>query len=233
VIALASLAVAMLAFVGSHFLMSHPYRRAIVGNFGEAGFTGVYSIVAALTLLWVIVSWRMADNSMPVWIAPHWWWPVASGLMLVASILLAGSLVRNPAFPHPGAQKAPVRAATGVFAITRHPMNMAFALWALVHLSLWWSPRNLIVAAGILVLAIGGSIGQDRKKRAVQGQSWRAWEGRTSLVPFAALIKGRARWRDAVPGWIALGGGLLFWLLVTAFHATTVSPLAWLWQNKP
>jgi uncharacterized membrane protein len=230
-IATASLAVAMLAFVGSHFALSHPYRRTLVGHFGEAGFAGLYGIVAALTLLWVIVSWRTADNSMPVWIAPGWWWIVASGLMLVASILLAGSLVRNPAFPHPGAQKAPVRAATGVFAVTRHPMNMAFALWALVHLSLWWSARNLIVAAGILVLAVGGSIGQDVKKRAVQGQSWRAWEQRTSLLPFAALLEGRAKWKDAAPGWIALGGGLVFWLLVTAFHATTVSPLAWIYQN--
>jgi len=230
--ALASLALAVLAFVGSHFALSHPLRRTLVGHLGEAGFAGAYSIVAALTLLWVIVSWRTADNSMPVWIAPGWWWIVASGLMLVASILLAGSLVRNPAFPHPGAARPPVRPATGVFAITRHPMNMAFALWALVHLSLWWSARNLIVAAGILILAIGGSIGQDRKKRAVQGQSWGAWEAKTSLLPFAALLCGRAKWRDAAPGWIALGGGLLFWLLVTAFHATTVSPLAWIYQNS-
>lgn len=230
-IALASLALAMLAFVGSHLAFSHLYRRTIIGYFGEAGFTGVYSIVASMSLVGVFISWRAADNSMPVWIAPSWWWVVASGLMLVASILLVGSLVRNPAFPHPGAQKLAVRPATGVFAITRHPMNMAFALWALVHLSLWWSTRNLIVAAGILVLAIAGSIGQDAKKRAAQGQSWRSWEARTSLVPFAALIRGPAKWKDAAPGWIALGGGLLFWLLVTAFHATTVSPLAWVYQN--
>jgi uncharacterized membrane protein len=231
--ALASLALAMLAFVGSHFALSHLYRRTLIGHFGEAGFTGAYSIVASVTLFWVLVSWRAADNSLPVWIAPGWWWPVASGLMLVASVLLAGSLVRNPAFPHPGARKQPVRSATGVFAITRHPMNMAFALWALVHLSLWWSTRNLIVAAGILILAIGGSIGQDRKKRAAQGRSWSEWEARTSFVPFAALIGGRARWKDAAPGWIAVGGGLVFWLLVTAFHATRVSPLGWIWQNKP
>ena len=230
--ALAGLALAMLAFVGSHFMLSHLYRRTLIGHFGEAGFTGVYSIVASVTLLWVIVSWRMAEPSMPVWIAPGWWWVVASALMLVASILLVGSLVRNPAFPHPGAQKQAVRPATGVFAITRHPMNMAFALWALVHLSLWWSPRNLIVAAGILILAIAGSIGQDAKKRAVQGKSWSQWEARTSLVPFAALIRGRVKWKDAAPGWIALGGGLVFWLLVTAFHATTVSPLAWVYQNS-
>jgi uncharacterized membrane protein len=231
-IALTSLALAMLVFVGGHFLLSHVLRLTMLGHFGEAGYRGVYSIVASVSLFWVFVSWRAADKSMPVWIAPGWWWVVASGLMLVASVLLAGALVRNPAFPHPGAQKRAARPATGVFAITRHPMNMAFALWALVHLSLWWSARNLIVAAGILVLAVGGSIGQDINKRAALGRSWADWERRTSLVPFVALFQGRAKWKDAAPGWIALGGGLLFWLLVTAFHATTVSPLAWVYQNS-
>jgi uncharacterized membrane protein len=230
VIANAVLTLAMLAFVGSHFLLSHPLRLRMIRALGEAGFQGAYSIVAALTLLWVIVAWHWADG-LPWWIAPGWWWPVSSALMLVACILLVGSLLRNPAFPHPGAGKRKVRAATGVFAITRHPMNWAFALWALVHLSLWWSPRNLVVAAGILVLAMAGSVGQDRKKRAALGESWRQWEARTSFVPFGALAAGRARWADAAPGWIAGLGGLALWLAITSFHASTVSPLVWLWQS--
>jgi uncharacterized membrane protein len=152
--------------------------------------------------------------------------------MLLASILLVGSLVRNPAFPHPGAAPAKtIRAATGVFAITRHPMNSSFALWALVHLSLWWSARNLIVAFGILVLAIVGSIGQDRKKLAAIGGPWREWQARTSALPFGALVSGRAKWRDAAPGWVALVGGLALWLVVVTFHAPTVSPLALLFQG--
>jgi uncharacterized membrane protein len=230
VIALASLTLATLAFVGSHFAMSHPLRLRMIGALGEAGFQGAYSVVSALTLLWMIVAWHWASG-LPLWIAPDFWWPAASALMLAACILLVGSFVRNPAFPHPGAGKRPVRPATGVFAITRHPMNWAFALWALVHLSLWWSPRNLVVAAGILVLAIAGSVGQDRKKRAALGESWRLWEARTSFVPFAALAQGRARWAQAAPGWIAGLGGLALWLAVTTFHASTVSPLVWLWQS--
>jgi uncharacterized membrane protein len=105
-------------------------------------------------------------------------------------------------------------------------MNWSFALWALVHLSLWGSPRNLIVAGGILILAAAGSVGQDRKKRAAIGQAWRAWEAKTSFLPFGALVAGRAKWRDAAPGWAAFGGGLALWLLVTGFHAPQVSPVA-------
>jgi uncharacterized membrane protein len=151
--------------------------------------------------------------------------------MLVASILLAGSLIGNPAFPHPGATKLAAKPARGVFAITRHPMNWSFMLWALVHISVYGSPRNLVVSTGILVLAVFGSVGQDRKKRSTLGQSWRDWEGRTSFMPFGALLKGRAKWSAANPGWIALGGGSLFWLAVTSLHAPSASPLGWLGMN--
>jgi uncharacterized membrane protein len=222
VIALASLALATIAFVGSHFLMSHPLRLRLVRSLGERGFTLVYSVVAALTLLWMILAWRSINSSVPHWSAPEGVWWAASVLMLLALILLVGSVVRNPAFPNPGG-KPVVRPASGVFAITRHPMNWSFALWAIAHLAVWGSARNIIVAVGILILAIGGSIGQDRKKLRVVGESWRTWQDQTSFMPFGALLSGRASWRKAAPGWIAFGGGLLLWLLVTWFHAPSAS----------
>ena len=222
----ASLALATAAFVGTHLLMSHPLRAGLVRKLGERGFGGLYSLVAAVTLGWMIFAWRSVEKSSPAWIAPLWWWPIASALMLFALILLVGSFVRNPAFPHPGVEPQAPRPATGVFAITRHPMNWSFILWALVHISLWGSLRNLIVAVGILALALFGSIGQDRKKRALLEQSWRDWEARTSFVPFGALIAGRVRWRAAMPGTRALLLGLLLWLAITWWHAPMVSPLA-------
>jgi uncharacterized membrane protein len=222
---LAALALATAAFVGTHLALSHPLRLGLVRAMGEAGFTWLYIVVAFVTLGLTILAYGRVDAIVPLWIAPPWWWHAAAAIMLLASILLAGSLIRNPAFPRPGAAAPMVRPAAGVFAITRHPMNWAFILWALVHLSLWGSPPNLIVAGGILVLAVAGSVGQDRKKRASVGQAWRDWEARTSFVPFAALLRGRAKWRDAVPGWVALLGGLALWLAVTWYHAPTVSPV--------
>lgn len=219
------LALATLAFVGTHLAMSHPLRPALVARLGERGFAGVYSLVSFATLGWMILAWRAGNPGMPLWVAPLWWWPIASGLMLLASILLIGSLVRNPAFPHPGAEPREIPPPKGVFAITRHPMNWSFMLWALVHISLSGSARNLIVAGGILLLALIGSLGQDRKKERLIGRTWREWMARTSFVPFAAAISGRVRWRDCVPGSVALVGGALLWALVTSYHAPLVSPL--------
>ncbi|HEV2079254.1 MAG TPA: NnrU family protein, partial [Allosphingosinicella sp.] len=221
----ASLGLATAAFVGTHFLMSHPLRRGLVGKLAQGGFTGLYSVVAFLTLGWMILAWRSIEGSTPLWIAPLWWWPVASGIMLFALILLVGSFARNPALPHPGAKARADRPATGVFAITRHPMNWSFTLWALVHIFLWGSPRNLIVAGGILILALLGSVGQDAKKRKLYPETWGGWEAKTSFVPFAALVAGTIPWRSALPGWLALIMGIVLWLAITWYHSPLVSPI--------
>lgn len=220
-----SLALATTAFVGTHLLMSHPLRSGLVSRLGSTGFLAFYALVSLATLGWMIVAWRADTHSIPLWIAPLWWWPVASGLMLLASILLVGSLVRNPAFPGPASAISKIGPAGGVFAITRHPMNVSFILWALVHISLSGSARNLIVAGGILVLAWAGSLGQDRKKRMLIGEPWRDWEARTSFLPFGALLQGQASWRTAFPGWGVILLGVLLWSAVTSYHAPLVSPL--------
>jgi uncharacterized membrane protein len=221
----ASLALATAAFVGTHILLSHPLRRGLVARLGERGFAGLYSLVALATFAWMVIAWRSGSDSAALWVAPLWYWPIASALMLIASILLVGALVRNPAFPRPGAAPTQIPPPRGVFAITRHPMNTSFMLWAAIHASLSGSPRNLIVAAGIMILALFGSIGQDRKKERWLGPVWRDWMDRTSFVPFGALIAGKVRWRDAIPGALALIGGVTLWALATSYHAPLVSPL--------
>jgi uncharacterized membrane protein len=222
----ASLALATLAFVGTHLLMSHPLRAALVRRLGERAFQLAYSLIAVATLGWMILAYGATEPSPPLWVAPQGWWYVALAIMLLASILLVGSFVRNPAFPHPGAAKQAARPAAGVFAITRHPMNWSFMLWALVHVSVWGSARNLIVAAGIFILALVGSLGQDRKKRSLLGDAWRDWQARTSFIPFGAVVAGRASWRAALPSTMSLLGGLVLWLLVTWYHAPAASVVA-------
>ena len=219
------LALATVAFVGSHLLMSHPLRAGLVARLGELGFLGVYSLVSLVTFGAMIWAYRAGDSDSPRWVLPLEAWPIASAVMLVASILLVGSLIRNPALPHPGARVTEIPPPKGVFAITRHPMNMSFTLWALIHIAVSGNDRNLIVAAGILVLAVAGSVGQDRKKLKLIGEPWARWLERTSFVPFGALASGRIRWRDSVPHWVAIVGGLVLWAVATSLHVPLVSPI--------
>ena len=58
-----------------------------------------------------------------------------------------------------------------MFAITRHPMMWSFAIWAVVHLMVVATPKALVFDGAIMLLALGGSAGQDRKKARQIGES--------------------------------------------------------------
>lgn len=207
---------AAVAFVGAHFLLSHPLRRGLVRAIGEAGFQGVYSLVAILTFGWLILAYRKAPLSAPLWPVGDGLWAVATAFMLIASILLVGSLIRNPALPTGGRPSSFPEAPRGVYAVTRHPTMWSFALWGLCHIAVYPVTRNIIVAAAIVVLSLVGAALQDRKKQRLLPDVWPAWESKTSYLPFAAIAAGRARLGGF--GLHALLGGLVVWLAATWAH---------------
>jgi uncharacterized membrane protein len=225
-----SLALATAAFVGSHLLLSHPLRAPLVARIGERGFMGIYVLVAWLTFIPLVWTRYTVDDDQLHWIAPDWGWDLATFLMLLATILLVGAMFGNPAFPDPKGVAKPAGDPQGVFAITRHPMFWSFILWALIHIWLWGSTANLIVAGGILVLSIAGAIGQDAKKLKLQGQRWRDWMDRTAFVPFAGQLAGRISWAATAPGWWATLIGTAIWLAATWAHPLLGGSLAGIWR---
>ena len=212
-----------IAFVGLHFLLSHPLRRPLVAALGERAFQGVYSLISLITFGAMIYFYRIIGREPErLWDAGDAGWIAGTLLMWLAAILFVGSFVKNPALV---GSHGPVGGPTGVFRITRHPMMWAFAIWAAVHLMIIAAPKALVFDAAIIVLALAGAFGQDRKKARLLGEPWRDWQRRTSILPFAALARGALRWRNAFPGWVALIGGFALWALVTSYHAPTASPL--------
>ena len=57
-----TLIAANVAFVGTHFALSHPLRAPLVARLGEKGFLPVYSLVAFATLGWMILAFRGAPR---------------------------------------------------------------------------------------------------------------------------------------------------------------------------
>ncbi|MBO9575985.1 MAG: MFS transporter [Sphingobium sp.] len=227
------LALAMASFVGTHLLLSHPLRAPLVRAVGAQPFLGLYSLVSALTLGWTIYAAIQVPPLAPLWVAPAWLWHVVTLLMLLASILLVGSLIGNPAMVDPtGNPKFPENP-RGVLAITRHPMMWAFMLWAIGHALVWSTPDSLIVTAGIGGLALIGSLAQDRKKVHAIGAPWRDWQAKTSYAPFGAQLSRRLPWRSVVPGPAPLIGGIAIWLGATWLHPLAGGPVAgpWMWMN--
>ena len=201
-----ALGIALAAFVGTHFLMSHALRAPFAGRMGEGGFRGFYSLVSFATLGWAIWAYRDLGRQAPLWVATHWVWIVGALLMWVASVLLVGSFFGNPALPGAPRQEQP----QGVLAITRHPMMWSFAIWALVHAVVIATPKALLLDFAIAFLALAGALGQDRKKRGMHGDKWMAWVDQTHFIPFARGL--------ANPGPKALIGGTLLFLIATWLH---------------
>lgn len=221
---LVSLIAASTAFVGTHFILSHPLRAPLVGRLGDRGFMGLYSLVALGTFGWAVMAFRaVGPGGAQLWDGMgDMPWAIASVVMLIASVLFAGSFAGNPALPDPRAANLAAAGPHGVFHVTRHPMMWSFALWAAVHFILSPTSRQFVLAGAIGVLALVGAHMQDRKKEILMGETWAGWERQTSYwLHFGKLGKA-----GATP-WI---GGVIGWLLFTYAHIHANGIPAGLWR---
>ena len=221
--ALANLIAAAAAFVGTHFVLSHPLRARLVRVMGEKAFPALYSLVAFATFGWMVLAFRGVPPAAPLWdgfaSGP---WISATVLMLVASVLLVGSFIGNPAMPAPGAAALAAKGPHGVFHTTRHPMMWSFALWSAAHVLVSPTPRVIVLSLAVGFLALAGSHMQDRKKAVLMGAAWQGWEARTSYWPKpGGLAKA-----GAVP-WL---GGVALWLVASWAHNPLIGMAAGVWR---
>ena len=205
-----------IAFVGTHFLLSHPLRRPLVERTGEKAFRGIYSLVAIATFGSMIWFYRVLGREPQLWDPAEAAWIAGEVLMWLGSILFVGSFVGNPALPGASGPKGGPK---GVFAITRHPMMWGFALWAIVHLMLVATMKAIVFDAAILLLAGAGAALQDRKKAGLMGEAWHEWTAQTAFWPFTRGL--------ANPGALALIGGTLLFLVATWLHPMPIGLWRW------
>ncbi len=222
--AIISLIAANIAFVGSHFVMSHPLRAPMVKAFGDLGFQIVYSLVNIATLAWIYFAFKAAPAfDLPT--SGEVGWIIATIITLPAMILFAGSLMGNPALALPNADKLARAEPKGVFTITRHPMMWGFALWAASHIVLHVSLRTNITALAMGILALVGAKLQDKKKEVLMGEAWKEWESKTSYWP---RLGGFAK-AGAVP-WAL---GIIFFALFSYLHIPFGGIPAGIWTWIP
>lgn len=210
------------AFVGTHFLLSNPWRAPLVRALGERGFLLVYSLVAFATLGAVALAFDRASPGAALWdgtaaVA----WIIASVLTIAALALILAALNGNPALPQARLAGLSARKPWGVFRMTRHPMMMGFALWSVSHILVAPTPRTTVLALAIMLLALVGAKLQDARKLAQSGREWGVWMQRTNFWPDLRQI--------AAPGafWIV---ALLVWLGVTALHVSLAGIPAGIWR---
>jgi uncharacterized membrane protein len=217
---------AIAIFVGAHLVPSQPSVRArLIGAFGRRPYIIGYSLLSLVLLIWVIVAARRAPY-VPLWHFAPWqvWVPV------LVMPFAAWFLIVGLAFPNP--LSISLRAAAGddrsgpAVAVTRHPLLWAFLLWALSHIPANGHVVALILFGGMALLALGGLFTMDRRARRRLGEErWQRLAAATSLVPFAALLAGRASLRWSWPLALSVIAALVLyaWFLMRG-HAWLIGP---------
>ncbi len=89
-----------------------------------------------------------------------------------------------------------------------------------MHLIIVATPKAMLFDGAILLLALGGSVGQDRKKAARYGEKWHEWSAQTAFFPFASGLK--------APGTFAFMGGTALFLVATWAHPMPVGVWRWI-----
>lgn len=213
----AALLLSSIAFVGTHFLLSHPLRGPLVRAMGEGPFRGFYSLVALITFSAMIYYYHACGREPPLWNSGEAGWIVGTILMWLASILFVGSFIKNPALV---GSRGPKDGPAGVLRVTRHPMMWSFALWAATHEMILAQPKGLVFDGAIIIMALGGAAAQDRKKARYLGEDWHDWTAQTAFVPFTGGL--------AYPGTVAFVGGTLLFLALTWAHPIPAGIWRWI-----
>lgn len=191
-----TLLLAVAVFVGSHFVLTGDgIRRALVSRLGEAGHSAVFSAVAVVTLVWVVMSYGAARmNNIQIW--PHW--PaldlVPILLMPVALILIVCAVTtRNPTAAGGEKLAGDPRPQAGIVTVTRHPMLIGVALACFAHMAPNGDAASLILFGGLALLSIGGIAHIDLRRRRSMGAQWGPIALTTGVIPFMATLQGRTK----------------------------------------
>lgn len=223
---------ALILFLAFHSLPSVPaFRTTVIEKLGRRLYIVLYSSVSVVLLTWLIIAARQSPY-VPVWTPSAWHaWPAVILMPFAFMFLAAGIGQPNPlsvTFRNQGFDPDN----PGIVAVTRHPILWAFGLWSATHLLPNGDLVMLILYGGMALFAFGGmAIVERRARRTLGEEEWKRLSANTSIVPFAAILAGRASFPTDRPTLIAAAIGLaLYVLFMVWLHRWLfwVEPLAWI-----
>ena len=187
------MAIGGLLFVLFHLgLSSRPLRGRLVRRLGPARFQALYSLTALVGFVLLMVGWRYAPF-VELWSSDAKWMRhlpltlVPLGLFLV----VASNTTKNPTSA--GQAEAAAEPPRGIITVTRHPGLWGWALFALAHIPVNGDLAALIFFGSFVVLAFAGMLHIDARRRSDAPEVWARFASQTSIVPFAAILRGKTR----------------------------------------
>tara|TARA_R100000322_G_scaffold166719_5_gene133606 strand:+ start:28483 stop:29172 length:690 start_codon:yes stop_codon:yes gene_type:complete len=225
----AEYALALAAFVGSHFVPRiGGLRERLIARVGRRTYFSVYGLVSVAVLIWVIVAAGRAPF-VELWPQLPWMRWVPNVAMPLAAVLVAAGF--GIAQPHTlggkrGAVFDPER--PGVAALSRHPLFLALALWASAHLVANGDLAHVILFAIFAALALGAiPVFDARARRALGPDAACAFFEASAVLSLAPLTQ--PAWRRENGGRLIKRAaiGLAVWAVLLGSHGAVigVSPL--------
>lgn len=198
-----------LVAASAYFLLIHfgvsgtRLRDALVARLGAGPYRGAFALASVLGIVWMIYAYRHAP-AMALWGLLLGLRPAAYVLVFIAFLFVVIGIA-TPSPTRIGMESTLAEGPSvvrGVMRITRHPFLWGVALWALVHLIVNGDLASLFLFGSLLLLALGGTVSIDAKRRRLFGQQWTEFAGVTSSIPFAAIATGK---NELAPALVEIG----------------------------
>ena len=181
------------AFFLTHSLPVRPaVKSRLTASIGARGFGTGYSLLSLAMLTLLIWSAGQAPV-VQLWSQAPWQRHVVQSGMLLVCLILALAIARPNPFSFGGAHNDrfdPAR--PGIVRWTRHPILLALALWAGLHLLPNGDLAHVILFAVLGGFAIAGRALIDRRKRRDMGDG--QWQSLHAATMDAPLIHAPAAW---------------------------------------
>jgi uncharacterized membrane protein len=216
---MSNLLVAALFLLGTHLgIASTQLRGQLVAAVGERAYLALYSLIALVAIVWLVIAWRAAP-----WVEL---WPSSRALRHLPIIVMPFALLflvcgvsqANPTAvgqqPDPDAKEA----AHGILRVTRHPVMWGVALWALAHLLANGDLASVVFFGTLALLALLGARLIDAKRSRRNEPGWGIFLQATSSVPFAAILERRQRLVAGEIGLARLVAALALYVVLLIAH---------------
>lgn len=189
----AGFAAVFAAFFATHSIPVRPtIKSRVTARIGAKGFGAMYSVLS-LGMLTLLI-WSAGEAPyVQLWPQLGWQRHVTHLGMLGVCLILALSIARPNPFSFGGArndQYDPAR--PGITRWSRHPVLLALAIWAAVHLLPNGDLAHVLLFGVLGGFAIGGRVLINRRKQREIGQG--AWQTMNEAVSNAPRIHAPASW---------------------------------------
>lgn len=205
---------ALALFLALHSVPAIPsIRQGLITRLGRRAYLSAYSIVSLLALGWVFHAAFRLDY-VELWPPAAWqaWFPIILS-PIALFLLVAGLISPNPI-------SVTLRRGEGrpgaIVNVTRHPVLWGFLLWSLSHVMANGDLRSLLLFGAFALFSIFGMVMAEKRARKKADIVVMGLCKTTSILPFNALLAGRAQFRvdrNMVIAF-AISALLTAWLLV-------------------